>query len=140
MGTFTAGREADWQNGMHDFWHQMEVPDPVDQEEKDLVKLHGLEIIIETTVEIIVRSHWHFKTKPHLKENHGRRQISGSCHVSIFACQVANYASLRRLRAAYAPLGAVDMSTGAVSRSGQFHAASLSAEQLAPCFGWGRCT
>lgn len=44
---------------------------------------------------------------------------------------VANYASLRRLSAAYAPLGAVDMSTGAVSRSGQFHAASLSAEQLA---------
>lgn len=67
MGTFTAGREADWQNGMHDFWHQMEVPDPVDQEEKHLVKLHPLEIIIEITVEITVRSHWHFKTSPLLQ-------------------------------------------------------------------------
>lgn len=41
----------------------MEVPDPVDQEEKDLVKLHGLEII-EITVEISVRSYWHVKTSP----------------------------------------------------------------------------
>lgn len=62
-GTFTAGREADWQNGMHNFWHQMEVPDRVDQEEKDLVKLHGLEII-EIAVEIIVRSYWHCKDFP----------------------------------------------------------------------------
>ena len=47
--------------------------------------------------------------------------------------QVANYTSLRRLRAAYAPLGAVDMTTGAVRGVGEFHAASLSAEQLAAC-------
>ena len=45
---------------------------------------------------------------------------------------VANLASLRRLRAAYAPLGAVDMATGAVRPGGLFHASSPSAEQLAP--------
>lgn len=44
---------------------------------------------------------------------------------------VANLASLRRLRAAYAPLGAVDMATGAIRPGGLFHASSPSPEQLA---------
>ncbi len=40
-----SGWEVDRQNGMRDFWHQMVVPDLVNLEEKDVVKLHGFEIL-----------------------------------------------------------------------------------------------
>ena len=56
-----SGWEVDRQNGMRDFWHQMVVPDLVNLEEKDVVKLQRFEIL-EIIVEIIVGSYWHFQT------------------------------------------------------------------------------
>eukprot|EP00438_Fugacium_kawagutii_P005177 Skav222387 [mRNA] locus=scaffold1202:17653:28987:- [translate_table: standard] len=63
----------------------------------------------------------------------GRSGTGASWQARLLAPETgANLASLRRLRAAYAPLGAVDMATGAVQRGGVFHASSPSMEQLAP--------